>query len=80
MPIDRTSRRHWRLFCALFAGVSLVGSAGVLAQSRTRMTPQEQAALKLVNTWDQAWNQKDVQKVASYMAEDVEFGLPGMVL
>ena len=64
---------------ALCVGIALVGSSSLLAQSGPRRNQQELDALKLVNAWDQAWNQKDVQKVASYMTDDVEFGLPGMI-
>ena len=34
---------------------------------------QEQPALELVKNWVAAWNAKDAEKVASYMADDVQF-------
>ena len=77
MPIVTLSSCKSRVICALCAAVVLLGSSVASAQSPARMNPQEQEALKIVNAWNAAWNMKDVQKVASYMSEDIEFGLPG---
>ncbi|MGH8142289.1 MAG: nuclear transport factor 2 family protein [Steroidobacteraceae bacterium] len=66
--------RALRLFYA-FSGALLL-SAGlahpVVAQTE-QMTPEEQAAVQLVQDWFAAWNSKDTSKVASYLAPNVVF-------
>ncbi len=57
-------------------GMSLLLSFAVVhpaaAQSED-MTPEERAAVQLVRDWFAAWNAKDTQKVASYLAPGVVF-------
>jgi uncharacterized protein (TIGR02246 family) len=46
---------------------------GVAQQPTTTWTPEEQAAIDVVNAWDTAWASGQADKVASYMSDDVQF-------
>lgn len=55
------------------AALLLSGLSQQAAAQATQATPDEQAAVELVRDWFAAWNAKDTQKVASYLAPDVVF-------
>jgi hypothetical protein len=63
---------NWRHIGLIGMGVVLTWSVA-FAQA-PRYNAQEQEALRIVNAWDQAWNQKDPQKILSYMADDLVAG------
>lgn len=43
------------------------------AQQSPAFSKQEREAIEIVNAWNTAWATKDGEKVASYMAEDVQY-------
>jgi limonene-1,2-epoxide hydrolase len=63
---------NWRKIGIVSAGFAVV-CFGAFAQA-PRMNQQEQEALRIVNAWDDAWNQKDPQKMLSYMSDDLVAG------
>jgi len=74
----------WAAAVAALAGLALtlgVAAPSVSAQETAAPSEQEQAAINVVKEWFAAWQQGDEQKMASLMADDVEFrGIPNQPL
>lgn len=72
MSIRKTSARA---LLHAFSGTLLVsmGFAHSAIAQTPQITPEEQAAVQLVQAWFAAWNTKDAAKVASYLSPDVVF-------
>ncbi len=73
--MSRIRARRWLLAGALTGAMMSLGFAQTShAQGQgPAMTAQERADAQVVRNWFAAWQTHDPQKVASYMAPDVEF-------
>jgi len=73
----RMGRSMWSLVAASAVLAGALAPSCIQAQQpeakASGWNSYEQAAVKIVDAWAAAWSSKDPQKIAAYMADDVEY-------
>jgi len=59
-------------FCVL-AALAMASRSAAQSQPSSPLNSYEQAAIKVVSDWTAAWQAKDPDKMAQYMADDINF-------